>query len=384
MQKMSTGHEMELDMGNSNSRDLKYIKLTQDLKQLIFSEEIQPGSQLPSENELALKYQISRHTVRKALSILESEGYIYAKHGRGTFCSDLVRQSKSTRNIGVVTTYLTDYIFPRVIQGIDQVLTDRGYSIFLKNTRNSKQAEAKCIEELLQKDIDGMIIEPSKSEIFCQHLALYKKLDEHKIPYVFIQGYYEQMKEKPRVIMDDCKGGHLITRHLLQTGHKNIIGVFKADDVQGHERHRGYVQALQEAGILYDPDMVIWFHTEDRAIKPFRALTEMIGKNKSFDSVVCYNDQIAVEIVKALEESGMKVPEDVSVTGYDNSFIAENYKVRLTTVAHRQEELGRLAAELLVKLIQEPENQDVERQIIIEPELIIRESCRARSHEISF
>ena len=77
------------------------------------------------------QYQVSRQTVRKALAILQNEGYIYAEHGRGTFCSEMMRHAHPSKNIAVVTTYLSDYIFPRVIQGIDDVLTGAGYSIVL-------------------------------------------------------------------------------------------------------------------------------------------------------------------------------------------------------------------------------------------------------------
>ena len=103
--------------------------------------------------------------MRKALSLLEQEGYIEACHGKGTFCSEKMRHMKKSRNIAVVTTYISDYIFPRLIQGMDNVLSEQGYSIILKNTGNSRQKEAKCLEELLQKDIDGLIIEPSKSQL---------------------------------------------------------------------------------------------------------------------------------------------------------------------------------------------------------------------------
>lgn len=363
-------------MEKNSGQNLKYFKLTEDLKQMILEGQIQVGDKLPSENELASQYQVSRHTVRKALSILENEGYIYAIHGKGTFCSELVRHSKTSKNIAVVTTYLSDYIFPRVIQGIDRVLTENGYSIILKNTRNSRQAEAKCLEELLQKDIEGLIIEPSKSEIFCRHLSLYEKLDQYAIPYVFIQGSFEQMKEKPQVLMNDCQGGYLVTKYLISLGHREILGVFKADDAQGRERHKGYVQEIQEAGILYKPENVIWFHTEDRAIKPFSNLQEMVRSGKIFTAVAGYNDQIALEVIRALEECGKRVPADVSVTGYDNSFIAENNKIRLTTVAHPQERLGEMAAQLLLNLIKEPHIEQEKTQIIIEPELIIRDSCR--------
>lgn len=226
-------------MAKNDGQKLKYFHLTEELREMILEGKIQAGEKLPSENELAKRYQISRHTVRKALSILENEGYIYAEHGKGTFCSELVRHTKTSRNIAVVTTYLSDYIFPRLIQGIDEVMTENGYSIILKNTRNSRRAEAKCLEELLQKDIEGLIIEPSKSEIFCKHVSLYERLEQYGIPYVFIQGCFAQMKDKPQVQMNDCEGGYLLTRYLVSTGHKRILGVFKADDTQGRQRHRG-------------------------------------------------------------------------------------------------------------------------------------------------
>ena len=98
-------------------------------------------------------------------------------------------KSKISKNIAVVTTYLSDYIFPRLIQGIEQVLTANGYSIMLKTTRNSRAVEARCMEELLSKNIDGLIIEPSKTQISCRHTSLYDQMDEYGIPYVFIQGY---------------------------------------------------------------------------------------------------------------------------------------------------------------------------------------------------
>lgn len=299
----------------------KYYQLMTDLKEKVTKGEIRPGDKLPSENELSAAYQISRQTVRKALAVLDSEGYIYAEHGRGTFCRERVMHTGNSKNIAVVTTYLSDYIFPRVIQGIDEVLTREGYSIILKNTKNSRSQEAKCLEELLQKDIEGIIIEPSKSHIYCRHTELYGKLEEYGIPYVFIQGCFDQFSEKPKVLMDDCLGGYLITKYLIETGHRNIIGVFKSDDMQGQNRHRGYVQALQDMG--------------------------------------------------------KRVPEDISVTGYDNSFMAAGDGFHLTTIVHPQEKLGEMAAELLLDLIHHREGLESE-QILIEPELVIGNSCLDR------
>ncbi len=359
---------------SNNGKQLKYFQLMEDLKDQIISGKIQAGEKLPSENELSSKYQISRQTVRKALAILQNAGYIYAEHGRGTFCSELVRHTHTSKNIAVVTTYLSDYIFPRVIQGIDTVLTAEGYSIILKNTRNSRSREAECLEELLQKDIDGIIIEPSKSQIFCKHMNLYRKLEEFQIPYVFIQGCFPQMKDKPHVLMDDCKGGYMITKYLISLGHRKIAGVFKADDMQGQNRHKGYVMALQEAGIMYSTEMVVWYHTEDRKIHPYECIREMAKCQGMMDAVVCYNDQTAVQVIRALKEEGLRIPEDISVTGYDNSHIANQGGLQLTTIAHPQEKLGEMAAELLIDLMHNGDTESV-KSVLIDPELVIGNSC---------
>ena len=363
-------------MANENGKT-KYYTLMEELKQAIMSGSIKPGEKLPSENELSDRYHISRHTVRKALSILINEGYIEAEHGRGTFCSQRMGHMKNSRNVAVVTTYISDYIFPRLIQGMDKVLTENGYSIILKNTANSRTKEERVLEDILTKDIEGLIIEPSKSQIYCKHTNLYAMLHQYEIPYVFIQGVYSQMIDKPHILMDDCKGGYMVTKHLIDAGHRKILGIFKADDFQGKERHKGYVKALQEAGIAYDPDMVVWFHTEDRKTKPAMMMELFLEQKVEMDAVVCYNDQIAIEVIRCLQRNGLRVPEDISVTGYDNSVIAEG-TVGLTTITHPQEKLGEMAAELLLEKIRKVPEEKSRIPRLIQPELIVRGSTIER------
>ena len=353
----------------------KYFTLMEELKEKIISGRIQPGEKLPSENQFTVQYSLSRHTVRKALSLLEQEGYIEACHGKGTFCFEKMRHMKKSRNIAVVTTYISDYIFPRLIQGMDNVLSEQGYSIILKNTGNSRQKEAKCLEELLQKDIDGLIIEPSKSQLSCRHPGLYENLEKYQIPYIFIQGIYTEMKDKPHILMDDARGGYLVTKYLLEQGHRRITGFFKADDIQGIQRHKGYVRALQEAGIPYDPDLVVWFHTEDRRSKPSMMVKEMVKTGSLPHGIVCYNDQIAVQVIESLEDCGLQVPKDISVTGYDNSLYAQR-GTGITTIAHPQERLGEMAAELILEKINGVSEEDSKVERLIQPELIVRGSCR--------
>ena len=357
---------------------MKCSRLVEDLKRKILSGEIRPGDKLSSENELAREYELSRQTVRKAMDILRGEGFIYAEHGRGTFCSDMVKQEGTSGNVAVVMTYLSDYIFPHIIRGIDEVLDKEGYSILLKSTHNYRKVEAKCLEELVKKNIDGLIIEPSKSQIAFKNYDIFAMLERYQVPFVFVQGVYHGMEDKPYVLLDDEKGGYLITKYLIEQGHRKIAGFFKADDMQGQERHRGYVRALQEAGIWYNPSLVVWFHTEDMQSLPFEMTREFVKKEEEIDAIVAYNDRVAIEIFKALDAEGIRVPEDISLTGFDDSEFAKNLKVPLTTVRHPQSKIGEVAADLLVKLMKGYAVEEEKIHIVMEPELVIRNSTACR------
>ena len=181
------------------------------------------------------------------------------------------------------------------------------------------------------------------------------------------------MQEKPHILMDDAGGGYLVTKHLLDSGRKNVAGFFKADDRQGMERHKGYVKALQEQGIAYDPDKMIWFHTEDRRRKPALMVRNMIRQNRLPDGIVCYNDQIAVQVMEELERQEIRIPEEVAVTGYDNSLYARQGR-GITTIAHPQEKLGEMAAKLLLEKINGVPDEESKVERLIRPELIIRGS----------
>lgn len=358
---------------------MKCSKLVEDLKEQILSGKIKPGDKISSENVLARDYGISRQTVRKAIDILRNEGFVYAEHGRGTFCSEMIKQNSSSGNVAVVMTFLSDYIFPHIIRGIDEVLEREEYSILLKSTHNYRKLEAKCLEELVKKNIDGLIIEPSKSRVAFKGHDAFSILDQYQVPYVFIQGVYHGMEDKPYVVLDDELGGYLITKHLIELGHRKIIGIFKSDDQQGQGRHSGYVKALTEAGIWYDPERVVWFHTEDMYTLPEEMIRDLAGRIV-FDAIVSYNDRIAIDAIRGLEAKGFRVPEDVSVAGFDDSELARNFKVPLTTVKHPQSRIGEEAAQLLVKLMKGQTLDADKLHIKMKPELVVRESTRKKEY----
>lgn len=100
--------------------------------------------------------------------------------------------------------------------------------------------------------------------------------------------------------------------------------------------------------MLYDPDSVTWFYTEDREVKPRETISGAIQAETPMDAVVCYNDQVAVEVIRTLREFGKKIPRDVSVTGFDNSLLAKNNHIPITTISHPQDKLGSMPARMFM------------------------------------
>jgi len=352
----------------------KYAQLREHLKQEIFMGRMAPGSRVPSENTLAAELGMSRHTVRKAISQLVADGFLYTEQGRGTFVRDRSLRRNESRNIGVITTYISEYIFPQVIQGIDRVLSDNGYSIVLKSTGNQPEKEAQCLADMLEKQIEGLIIEPTKSALHTPNLKLYQALEAQGIPYLFIHGHHVQLEDKPEILLNDEEGMHRAVTHLVELGHRRIAGFFKADDVQGLNRHKGYAHALADHGIIYDPELVVWFHTEDRETRAVAALAAMLRGAGKVDALACYNDQLAAMLVKWLMENGYRIPQDISVTGFDDSFLATGGPVALTSVSHPKERLGETAAQWMLDMLGSGMPQETERHRVIEPELIVRAS----------
>lgn len=348
----------------------KYLILKEYLTDLINSGRLIPGNRIPSENELAEQFQISRHTVRKSIGELISEGSLESLQGKGTFVKD-IRMNRQPRIIGVVTTYLSDYIFPSIIRGIDEVLSYNGYNIVLGHTGNQFDKEKLCLTNLLNQNIDGLIVETTKSALPNPNLDLYQTFEQRGIPMLFMHGSYKGLKASS-VYEDDSKAGYLATKHLIDLGHRKIGGVFKMDDLQGHMRYEGYLKAHREAGLAISDKRILWFDTEDISYKlkrPANAYVE--GFLSECTGVVCYNDQVSLGIIDIARESGTAIPGRLSMVSFDDSDLAVASEVKLTTVAHPKEKLGMEAANLMMKMIAEPGKVFKKK---MEPELVIRSS----------
>ncbi len=358
---------------NKAAETPKYILLKEFIKGSIENGELKPGQKIFSENELAARFSISRHTVRQAVGEMVNEGLLYRTQGSGTFVSSVKGNRKEkSRIIGVITTYLDDYIFPGIIKSIDNVLSSQGYSLILSHTDNKVEREAQCISNMLQRNVDGFIIEPTKSALPNPNQKLYTDMIKKGIPFVQINGYYPG-QEYSYVVEDDEAGGNMAASHLFQLGHRKIGGIFKVDDIQGHNRYRGVVRAYRDRGLLIAEDAVVWYTTEDMENLFEENRGDILLKRLGdCTAVVCYNDQAAIRLLDLFRRAGKRVPEDISVVSFDDSELANVSDIKLTSVAHPGRKLGEKAANGLLDLLRYKAHRI--RESIV-PELVVRDSA---------
>ena len=347
----------------------KYMQIAEHFKALILSGEIISGEQLSTENEIAEKFNVSRHTVRHALRELEKGVYIYKEQGKGSFCSSRDKNTQ-TKTIAVLTTYISNYIFPLIISGIEEVLSAAGYNLMLLNTNNEKEKEAEYLQKIIANDVVGLIVEPTMSAYENVNLKWYKELEKRDIPYIMINAKYDEL-DPAYVVMDDIEGVYLITKYLLQLGHRQIAGIFKQDDLQGVNRQLGYKKALEEFGIPFNNEIVNNFGTKQMTFEPYEFTSSLLNKSERPSAIICYNDQIAAYALQAVKDAGLSIPEDISITGFDDSDIAMATELKFTTVAHPKEDMGKKAARLLINMIQEKIKKP---NYVYKPELLVRYS----------
>lgn len=332
----------------------KYLELVGWIRERIETEALPPGQKLYSENTLKEMFGVSRQTVRHAISILENEGLVRRVRGSGTYINDdrLANLTKR-RRVSVVTTYVDSYIFPRTIQGIEEVLEQAGYSVQLAFTDNRHEREKAILEDIISRDeVSGLIVEPTKSGIPNPNLRLYQEIRRRRIPVVFINSSYPQLKI-PHVSINDHMAGWKITKYLIAMGHKKIGGIFKLDDGQGRLRFSGYIDAMLDAGLSVEDRQVVWVDTEDKQHLD-RSEDKVLERFHDCTAVFCYNDEVALGFLGICRRHGIRVPRDISVAGIDDSELAQLGDVPLTSVPHPMENLGGKAAENLLRMIKDP------------------------------
>lgn len=337
---------------------------------LIESEKISLGDQLPSENEIASNFGVSRHTVRQALNELFQRGLITKEKGKGTFCTG---NGKSTpvKNIALLTTYISDYIFPKITEGVEEVLRQKGYNLMLFNSNNDIDNEISCLENILNQQISGVIIEPAQSAINKLDYRYFKRFEEKNIKYIMINAYYEEL-DSAYIVVDDAQGAYRLTKYLLELGHDHIAAVVKNDDIQGQKRKEGYIKALIENNIMIDNNIIGDYSTDTEDMYIYSFIKSILHMKERPTAILCYNDKIALKVIEVCRSEGIQVPKDISIVGFDDSSLATASEVKLTTIIHPKKDMGVQAAKYIVNMI---EGKLKKPQYTYDAELIVRDSC---------
>ncbi len=335
---------------------LKYREIANHLRRQILEGVYPPGTLLPTEQQLCTAFSASRQTVRTALQTLANDGLIQRRQGSGSRVMDLRDlPPPPQRTIAIITTNITDYIFPGVLREAEAVLSTHNCATLLYATSNQVSQERRILLDLLsQKKIDGLLVEGTKTALPNPNLDLYRKFQARGIPFVFFHGGYRDLEGSVSIMDDNYNGGRLLVEHLAAKGHSRIAGLFKNDDVQGHQRYAGFIDALRDLNLTMDDQKIFWYSTENKEVHIAQSAlwdTQITPVLQGCSAVVCYNDQVANTLVEFLTSRNIRIPEQMAVVSFDNSFYSSLSSCRITSLSHGQYNVGRTAAEVLVQMM---------------------------------
>jgi DNA-binding LacI/PurR family transcriptional regulator len=300
---------------------------------------------------------VNQATAAKIRKIAEAAGYRASAVARGLV-------TRRTRTIGLVVTTVADPFASEVVYGIEQAANDRGYAVFLADSNADAERERKVVQELAERRVDGIIV--TSSRVGSDYLPM---LAELNVPMVLVNDQYPG-EFVHSVMIANQEGSRAATEHLIELGHRRIGYVGDRSGYQSDtERLAGYKQALAEAGIKFAGELAV-----EGDGRPEGAIAVVDGLLRLADpptAVCCYNDMTALGAMRAIRARGIRVPEDVSVTGFDDLFFAEYLEPQLTTVRQPMRRMGEMAMENLFKLMS---GGDSVAQVRVETELIVRGS----------
>jgi LacI family transcriptional regulator len=278
---------------------------------------------------------------------------------------------RRTNTLGVVIPDLMHSFFAEVIAGIEVIANARGYGLLLCSSNEDPAKERAELEMLRRRQVDGVVIASVDASA---NTDLLQRLFALNIGLVMIDRDDHAAVRCDRVLTDDVLVGRLATKHLIDQGRRAIGHIEGPDITHAHRRSSGYRAALKGARIRMRPEWTVkgGFMLADG----FNAMKTLLAVTPRVDAVFAANDPAAIGAMKAIWEAGLRVPEDIAVIGAGAFALGDLLRVPLSTVSWSREELGRTAAELLLKRI-DAESSPKFRRVIIPPCLVARRSSGA-------
>lgn len=358
-----------------------YLKIIADLKKRINSGEYTPGMVILSEREMCDRYKVSRITARRALDELANEGWVERIQGKGSFVRRPQKQPSAAKQIALVVDGIYDFgTLPIILRGVEREANRLGFQVAFFNSECRFDKCREIAHSVIQGGFDGVIIDPIQSdEDYERNLELIDELERHRIPVVLIQKYlFNHPDRYSYVISDNYSGAFLLVEHLVNVGHRRIAFIHDSFNSGIFARYQGYQSALLEHDLEID----------NRLIREIQDIKEIDGTVDRFlnevkeppTALFCGNDLMAFEVLRLMREKKIKVPEDVSVVGFDNLPGSSIASVGLTTVSQQLEAMGIKA----VKAVKHRSSGhfDDKVQFVLPCELVVRESCGVHLKEL--
>lgn len=315
--------------------------------------------------------RISEETREKILRVARELDYRPNNLARGL-------RSQKSATIGVVAVGLTNSFYSTILEGIESVAAQSGYSILLACSGGRPSRELMNLNVLREKRVDGVIVAPAHPKENFNH---FQRLQNSGVPFVFIDRFMPGI-EADYVMTDNFTGGYLAGEHLVSLGRKRItFGCVPQNEMNStsvKERLAGLKAAVEENGLEF-AGMVGRGMPNITPQEAFAAASveSFIRAGNTLDAVLCTNDSTAIGIITGLKNMGMSVPDDVAVVGFDDLDIAPFVRPALTTVRQPTRKIGEEAVRLLLDRMTDPQRDMHPRHMLLPPELVIRESCGA-------
>jgi DNA-binding LacI/PurR family transcriptional regulator len=269
--------------------------------------------------------------------------------------------TKSTKTIAMVSGSVMNPFYAETTDFIFQFASQKGYNITVSY---DEELTKNWLETAIGNSVDGILLSSLKLDD-----PVFEDLRRSGVPYMLFN-------RKPQhggnyVVMDNVLASALITQHLLDLGHSRIAYISRSGNISTFEgRYEGFIATLKNAGKVADPDLVYFLDSTELEVA--NVTKKIMNGSNTPTAIFCANDSIALLCMDALLCMGIKVPEDVSLAGIDNIKLAAHAAIRLTSVGHEKSQMAEVAIHSLIDMIEGRGSKDVPKQIVLKPELVVR------------
>jgi LacI family transcriptional regulator len=308
---------------------------------------------------------VAEGTRQKVLRAIEQLDYVPNRLARGL-------TSSRSGTLGLVVPDVVNPFFTLVLRGAEAAARRAGYRLLVCDTENDPRREREYLEDLVSYRVDGVLVAPASQRSEPGLLPLLRR----GFPFVLIDRSISSM-DCDSVQSDNVAGARRLTEHLIAIGHRRIAHLVDSDENStGRERLQGYREALQAAGIECSDALL--FHTSVDRIGGYRAVQSMLATQPWPTAIFAVNNMTAVGAMEALRERGLSVPGDIGLVCFDDVEHLAVLSPFLTVMDQPAETFGTLAAQMLVERV-EGKGGDSGRRIVLQSQLIVRESCCVRT-----